>query len=357
MANAYVYDKQFIPGKFGFNDSPITLSVLQARILQKLKQFNVDDVVKEYCNNLLNNSAKGLHRFKVESYGMPDKDVNIILKDFGELTGAAYMLKASGKYTHVKFPTGNEMLIDYILVTKEGTEERFSAKAGQGGKPSITSVMPIIKEYADSGKLKGKYKLAAEVLSLLSTDQKNALYLGPLLAAQHLGTPGYKALIAALKKVGVHSGNLQDIPTSDQLLEAVNKTGSYDNCIRTFNHFFVESGYLTNLNPVVTKRLIETPREGKEKKWGLLHYPITAELIKWLNTDSNEAKDLLTMAANTLTVTQIYLDKKGNDLTYTVKGFSDASFLFGSPSSMPRPTNNRIGFTMKKSPAPKTGAK
>jgi hypothetical protein len=85
----------------------------------------------------------------------------------------------------------------------------------------------------------------------------------------------------------------------------------------------------------------------------VLHYPITAELVKWLNTDTNHAKELLTMAAQTLTVTQVYLDLKSNDLKYTVKGFSDAEFQFGSPSSVPRPTNNRIGFTMKKSPTAK----
>ena len=349
----YVYDKQFIPGKFGLNNNPITLSTLQTKITQTLKQFNVDPMVKNYCNELLLQSVKGSHKFKINASGLPDKDINIILKDFGELTGAAYLLKTSNKYSHVKFPTGNEKLIDYILVTNEGLEEKFSAKAGQGGKPSITSVMPVIKQYADGGKLKGKTKLAAEVLSLIATDQKNGLYLGPLLAAQHLNTPGYRALIAALKKLNVHSGNLSDIPTPEQLQEAVNKSGSYEKCIQTFSVFFKDSGYSSNLNQIVTKRLIETPRPGKEKQWGILHYPITAELIKWLNTDSNEAKDLLTMAANTLTVTQVYLDKRGTELTYTVKGFSDAEFLFGSPSSMPRPTNNRIGFTMKKNPTPK----
>jgi hypothetical protein len=56
------------------------------------------------------------------------------------------------------------------------------------------------------------------------------------------------------------------------------------------------------------------------------------------------------MSASTLTVTQIYLDIKQKNLVYTVKGFSDATFQFGSPSSAPYPTNNRVGFTMIKAP-------
>jgi len=351
MAKISVYDKQLIPGKFGLNNSPVTAIQLNQKVTQVLKQLNIEDTAKQVCMDLLENSYAGKSKFKLNKHGVSDKEINIILKDFGEITGAMYMLKSSTKYASVKFPTGNEKLIDYILVTEDGIEEKFSAKSGQGGKPSITSVMPVIKDLAGAGTLKDNYKVAAEVLALISTEQSGGLYLGPLLAAQYLSTPGYKALIQALHKKGVHSGSVAQIPTQEQLLEAVNKSGSYEECTKDYSPFFNASGY--TLKQTVTRRLIETPREGKEKKWGLLHYPITAEIIKWLNTDSNYAKDLLTRAANTLSVTQIYLDLKGTDLVYTVKGFSEATFLFGSPSSMPRPTNNRIGFTMKKNPKPK----
>lgn len=351
---SFVKDKQLIPSKFGLGDKPVTVATLESKIRQGLKGMKLSANVLQYCLDLFNNSKYGLHKFNVQPYGLPMKDQNIIIKDFGEITGAVYLLVSqSKKYASVKFPTGNEKLIDYILVTKEGTDEKFSAKAGQGGKPSVTSVMPVIKKFVDEGKIKGKYKLAAQVLDLISTEQKNGLYLGPLLAAQKLRTPGYQALIAALKKLKVHSGIESEIPTQEQLLQAVNSAGSYKNVLKVFDDFFVKSGYKNNLNPTVTQRLIETPKEGKEKKWGVLHYPITAELIKWLNTPTNGAQEILTMAANTLTVTQVYLDFEGSNLKYTVKGFSDAQFIFGSPSSMPRPTNNRVGFTMKKSPAPK----
>ena len=350
----FVYDKQLIPSKFGLGDKPVTIATLETKIKQGLKNMKLSPNATQFCLDLFNNSKNGNATFTYQAYGLPSKDQNIILKDFGEITGAVYLLKSqSKKYASVKFPTGNEKLIDYILVTKDGTDEKFSAKAGQGGKPSVTSVMPVIKKFADEGKIKGKHKLAADVLDLISTEQKNGLYLGPLLAAQKLRTPGYTALIAALKKLKVHSGLEKEIPTQEQLLEAVNAAGSFKNVLKTFDDFFIKAGYKNNLNPTVTQRLIETPKEGKEKKWGVLHYPITAELIKWLNTPSNGAQDILTMAANTLTVTQVYLDFAGTNLKYTVKGFSDAQFIFGSPSSMPRPTNNRIGFTMKKSPAPK----
>jgi hypothetical protein len=109
------------------------------------------------------------------------------------------------------------------------------------------------------------------------------------------------------------------------------------------------------MNESVTKRLYETPQAGKEKIWGILHYPITAELIKWLNNSENGALDVLAAAATTLTVNQIYLDEDSQNFKYTVKSFFKGQFQFGSPSSMPRPTNNRIGFTMIKEKKPKSG--
>ena len=349
-----ITDKVLIPSKFGFTTTPVALSTLESKIRTGLKSMKLSPAVNQYCLTLLNESKNGYQSFNIQPYGLSQQEIGIILKDFGELTGAAYMLKTNKKYSAVKFPTGNEKLIDYILVTKDGTEEKFSAKAGQGGKPSVTAVMPVIKKFEKEGKIKGKHKTAAKVLDFISTEEKNGLYLGPLKAAYYLKTPGYMALIATLKKLKVHSGDPSEIPASDQLLDAVNRAGSYTSCMKEFAKFFSESGYSANINAAVTKRLIETPREGKEKKWGVLHYPITAELIKWLNTDDNKAKELLTLAANTLTVTQVYLDRDSTiGVKYTVKGFSDAEFIFGSPSSMPRPTNNRIGFTMKKVPVKK----
>lgn len=352
MANAQVTDKQLIPNKFGFNDTPITLAKLDSTIRSRLKQMNLSNAAIEACTHILDESVAGKQTFPAKFTGLTTQEYNIILKDFGELTGAAYLLKTqSKKYTHVKFPVGNEKLIDYILVTKDGGEEKFSAKAGQGGKPSITSIMPVIEQFIRGGKLDNKFQKASWVLYHLSTEETNGLYFGPLKAANYLQTNGYKALIKLLQKEKVYNSG---IPTPEQLDNAVARGGSYEGCMKMFNDFYTQSGYKSNMDATVTKRTIESARPGKEKRWGVLHYPITAELVKWLNTDTNHAKELLTMAAQTLTVTQVYLDNKSNGLTYTVKGFSDAEFQFGSPSSVPRPTNNRIGFTMKKSPSPKT---
>jgi hypothetical protein len=353
-----VTDKQLIPNAFGLADgNEINLTNLCKSIKKTLesKSMNLTPAVRSACLHMLELSEQGKQNFTANKFGLTDKEYNIILKDFGELTGAAYLLSTEDKkYRAVKFPVGNEKLIDYILVTKEGFDEKFSAKAGQGGKPSVTSVMPVIEKFIRAGKLDTKFQQASWVLFHISTEEKNGLYWGPLKAANYLQTAGYKALITCLKKPNLKTGYTSGIPTEQHLDNAIAACGSYDNFMKEFKPFYDASGYTSTMNSAITKRTIEEARPGKEKRWGAIHYPITAEVIKWLNTDNNHAKELLTMAANTLTVSQVYLDTRGTSLHYTIKGFSDAEFMFGSPSSVPRPTNNRIGFTMKKSPVTKT---
>jgi hypothetical protein len=348
---ATIAKKALTPTGLHFNThSTYSAKKMYDTAVMQIKKMKVTPAVKEACIHILDFSFKGKESFPKMFRGVSPEDIGIMTSDFGEISGPIYLMrKYPQKYKAVRFPTGNEKLIDFILITADGGEEKFSSKAGQGGKPSITSVMPIIEEKIKSRKLNKKFEKPAKVLSILSSNEKDALYWGPLKAAKFLDTPGYEGLIKTLRKLKVKDVQTTTTipPTSQQLDEAVGNAGSFKSCMAQFNDFFRASKY-TEINLGVTKRLIETPRPGKEKRWGILHYPITAELIRWLNDDKNNAKELLTIAAKELTVTQIYMDVYANEVKYTVKEFKEASFKFGSPSSAPRPTNNRIGFTMKK---------
>lgn len=337
-----VTDKQLIPSKFGFDNKTVTKSVIISDVKRDLKEIVGDKNAINFCNYLLKKSADGYSQIDKPKTELSTQEINIILKDFGEITGAVYLMSSNTSYKSVKFPAGAEKLIDYTMITEDGTEEKFSAKAGQGGKPSIVSIMPIIDKMPDS-KMSASEKKAKTVLKHLATEEKNGLFYGPLYAAKYLNTSGYKGLISLLKslKIEVSGG----IPTPQQLEQAVKSVKTFDNMKKKFKIYFAEAGYM--MNESVTRRLFETP-SSSEKIWGILHYPITAELVKWLNNDSNSAKKLLTKAASGLSVNQIYLDTTSNYYKYTVKSFSKASFQFGTPSSMPRPINNRIGFTMIK---------
>lgn len=345
-----VKDKQLIPVAFGLaTGKSYNLRQLVELTDKKLNSMKLDTAVLELCSDMLNNSAAGLSSFpKIAGSSkkpLTEQEYNIIMKDFGEISGAAYVLKANPNYKTVRFPTGNERLVDYYIETKDGLEVKFSAKANAGSKPSIVSLLPMIEEMLSNLKSSDKGYKAAKALQLIGQEQKNALYLGPLQAASYLKLPGYMELLTLLKNKKVESGYSTGIPTQEQLEDAVNNSGGYENFRSITKDFYDASGYSQTLSVEKTKEILS--KSYTRKKYGLLHYPITSEIIKWLNDDKNKAKDILNKAANTLTISQIYLKTKGNNLYYDIKLFSDASFEFQSPSSTPYPTNNRVGFIMK----------
>lgn len=358
MASGQVKNKQLIPTAFGLADGrPITLNALNTAVRGKLSSMGLTASVKDACMYLYDESLKGNNVFNSNPGTLSKEDYNIVLKDFGEITGAAWLLKShSSKYKAVKFPVGNEKLIDYILVTKENLDEKFSAKAGQGGKPSITSLMPVIEEMIRTSKnLDIKLAKPSWVIYYLATEEKNGLYWGPLRAAEYLNSPGWRALTKLLKNKELKTGYTTGLPTQAQMETAVVNMGTYDKFRKYTKEFYDATGYTATINVEVSKRIMS---QGYDRvRYGLLHYPLTAESVKWLNTSSNNAQTLLNLAANTLHIQQVYMDIKGTRIEYSVKAFSDAEFKFGSPSSAPYPTNNRMGFTMNKSPSATTKIK
>jgi hypothetical protein len=373
--------KQLTPNQFGLNMTPVDAATLLRKVNATLKTMytggKMSKGVFTICDEIMKQSNKGLKSFNIpfDSW-VTFQEVGIIVSDFGEVSGALYMLKYSGTpYVKVKFPViANEKLIDYILIDKEGFEHPFSAKAGAGGKPSITAVTPNIRAMKS---LKGKTKKAADVVLAIGIEEKNAkggstgtdLFKGPLMAAEILGNeiPAYAQLLKILKNPKLKTGYSSGIPTSEQLDNAMANAGLYPACVKNYFKPFLDAakelGFELKDETSVKRAINLSPfnlpggKPHRDKRWGLLHYPITANLISWLNKEENEATKVLSKAANSITVTQIYLDvmpkTKPTSCVYTVKGFSDAKFQFGSPSSTPNPVGNRIGLTMIKEPKKK----
>jgi hypothetical protein len=349
------------PKKFGLLMSPVTADQIVSKVTAGLKQMVASQIismkVSNFCRELVKHSYAGKTEFVPDFSGIDVKQIAIVAADFGEVTGAIYMLKQEGsKFSHAKFPTEeNERLVDYYLVNKTTKEDHpFSAKADQGGAPAITAVAKELIILKEQRKIPTKYQTALKVIQLLSIEKTkddpiSGNFRGPLLAAEYLNTPGWNALINILKIPEFNTGYTAGLPTEEQLMTAVKAAGKYPACMKYFNPLMLATN--TKEKPDTTKRTINTP-SGIDKPWGILHYPITSELVAWLNTDSNNAKQLLTMAARMKTVSQVYLDvlPKANPKTakYSTHTFSDADFEFRSPSSIPKPTNNRMGFSMIK---------
>lgn len=361
---APVPKKALTPKKLGFDTSPVSAEIILKQTKDSLKGLVkariITPRVQEFCNDIVDSSYSGEMSFDPGFTGIDPKDLGVILSDFGEVSGSIYVLrKFRGDYISAKFPTEeNEKLIDYYLVDKKTkTDVPFSAKAGQGGAPAITSIKKELETLKERDQIKGHLEKALKVIELLSIEKQageseSANFRGVILASQYLDSHAWRQLIKILKIPELKSGFTGGLPKLEHLEAAVAAAGKYPTCMKYFRPLLDAANMKEK--PDSTEVAINNPGSSKSP-WGILHFPLTSDLIKWLNTDENGARQLLVMAARMKNINQVYLDLTGskskpNGLKYSVKKFGDAEFEFRSPSSIPYPIVNRIGFTMIKSP-------
>jgi hypothetical protein len=349
--------KLLTPAKFGLNTmKPLNAATIIKTVNTKINSLPISPAAKNACRHMVAKSAAGKPTFGAEFSGLTGADIGVLTSDFGEVTGAIYMLNSGKGYSAAKFPSSeSQRLVDYFLV-KNNIDEKFSAKAGVGGAPSITAVEGALNSL-DAKSLSKKQQRALKVLQIIN---KESVYGGVLKAAEYLDMPGYTELIKILKRKDLKTGYSNGIPQQEHLIAAIDACGKFDTCMKEFSSLFSAANFQLGGQAGEAKmRSVFAGTAGtRYKKWGLLHFPITSEMMSWLNDPKNGATELLTMAARTLTVNQIYLDHvpqiggptkwKNGDLKYITKTFSGSNFKFHSPSSTPNPVGNRIGMKMIK---------
>lgn len=349
--------KLLTPAKFGLNTmKPLTSAEIVKTVKRQIASLPISPAAKIACKELVDRSLSGVSQFEAKFSGLTGADIGVITSDFGEVTGAIYMLNSGKGYTAAKFPISEaERLVDYYLV-KDNVDLKFSAKAGVGGAPSITALEETLKTM-DMSALSKKQQKALKVLQIINSE---SVYSGVLSAAAYLKLPGYNELINTLKRKDLKTGYATGIPQLEHLNKAIDACGSFKSCMKEFKTLFEAADF--ELGGVVGENKMKSVFAGtagtRYKKWGLLHFPITSEVMSWLNDKNNGATEVLTLAARTLSVNQIYLDHvpaisgptkwKSGNLKYIVKTFADANFKFHSPSSTPNPVGNRIGMKMIK---------
>jgi hypothetical protein len=349
--------KLLTPAKFGLNTMrALTSADIVRAVNNKMKTLDITPAAKTACKYLIENSIQGNANFDAKFDGLTGADVGVITSDFGEVTGAIYMLNSGGPYTAAKFPISEaERLVDYYLV-ENGVDVKFSAKAGAGGAPAITAVESALNSM-DTATLSKKHKKALKVLQIISAE---SVFSGVLMAADYLNMPGYAELIKLLSRRNLKTGYTGGIPTLNNLTTAIDSMGSYEDSMEQVKSLFDAANFSLGgaAGETKMKSVFAGTAGTRYKKWGLLHFPITSEMMGWLNDPENGATELLTLAARTLSVNQIYLDHtptlvgtakwKSGSVKYVVKTFSDSNFKFHSPSSTPNPVGNRIGMKMIK---------
>jgi hypothetical protein len=301
---------------------------------QSKKKFSDISQVKDYTQTIkLSDPTK-----KALSTILPS-DLDTIGKDFGEVLGAISIGNQVGLETGVRFPGGNEPLVDFYV-----DDYGISSKYKQGAAATLTKIIEQIDPKTLTSKSEKKlYNLVAPAF-------KGKSVSGNYLAmAKKLELPELQ-LIADLAKKSVEELTINDLDdvikkilknklpnaedqNADKLIKA--KLDPFFKMAGTYPSFPINWGKLAN----------------KKTLYGIITSPLAYSVARTMNKDADYVKGLKQIIGK-IEIKQLYLDFDlgKNTATFHLKSFSDpnASFSFvPSNISVNNPNNGNLGFKMK----------
>lgn len=321
--NGVLKTKQLTPVALGFAGNTYKEKQLYDALIKSLD--SVDASVRHSVLDLIEGSYK--NKPSINTEGVSKADINIIAKDYGEMTGALWAMKHYYKEAvSVTFSAAsNAALVDYYFSTKDGGMINVSAKAGAGSAPSLTAVSGLINE----GLIKpaAKYKKAAKFI----TDVKDLSGMDAIVEfSKRYKTPGYQAIVKAGGKIKTHTEFEKQISAM-----------SYDEVKTQFSSVWEVMNRFPN--EANAEKLFKT----SGKKAGVILSPLGYHMIDEINNIKDHV-DFLNDSLNSLNTQQLYLDISAKTFKYTVKEFKEATFKYHFDSNIKNPANKKISFKMKK---------
>jgi hypothetical protein len=260
-------------------------------------------------------------------------DLNAIGKDFGEILGGLFLLKCVDAKFGVKYPKGNEPLVDFFL----DENIKISSKYQKGASPTLSGIVKNV----DLNRLSDEnQKSLREILEIA---QNNTVATGYLEISKRLNLPGYEVI----KKItGFEDPSTNEL--ENYVRDLVTKPdGSFDNDVffEKFSEFYQTIGSWPKGKKIDWEKL-----KANDKFYGVILGPLSQYVPRVLNSDpiyTTALKSLCSMVP----VNQLYLDfeLKTNTMEFHLKSFIEESseFQFEAPNqSVYNPDNGKLGFSL-----------
>jgi hypothetical protein len=323
--------KELTPAKLNLTGDKISKTNFPTNVKAAVKKLSHPENIKSFLIELFEASSTttGLIKSKhIEA--ITDTDINIIAKDFGEVTGAWWWMNVHKKTTTaVEYPPEeNQPLVDYYTYVGK-VKTAVSAKANEGAPPSINAIADILRPMKYTETKKEAARKAIIAISDASTVD------GIVEASRQLNTPGY----AWIKK-NMFGG----------------KDFSADYCEAVMSKFASPKQVMDKLKPLydimgrsasleIVTRIFGT----HAKRYGILISPLGYHLVDQLNNNPVYLS-VLNDAAKTIVVSQIYMkiNKSSKTVSYTVKEFAASAFKFEYNANAGQPSLKKISFKMDK---------
>lgn len=322
--------KQLTPDSLGFGGKTIQKSKFLEEVKTAIQKSSVPDNIKAFLEDFLISSGQASPKLKSNHVeGISDSDIAIVLKDFGELTGAWWYMSNTPGITAIEYPSAsNQRLVDYYAL-KGKKKIAISAKAKEGAPPSIDAIADILKtmSYVSEPKKEGARKAVIAI-------SENSTVDGIILAGKNLPSKAYTWLKQKIFK--------KDF-TAQDCEKVLSSATNYKSVIEELKPFYSHIG--RSASEDIAKRIFET----KAKRFGLIISPMGYSLVDELNNNSDYI-EVLNDAAKTIVVTQLYvnLNKSTKVIDYKIKEFANSSFKFEYNANAGQPSLKKISFKMNK---------
>ena len=287
--------------------------------------------IKQILKDLLAKSDKKDQAILSEGIKyISDKDVAVIGKDFGELSGAWWFINNyDPKLSFVEFPArSNEPLVDYYVGYPNKVKLRVSAKAEAGAAPALNPIWDSINDKTFSG-------IDTQVKTFISEIVNNNGLESIIKASKHFNSTGYTAVGTLIGKPSNYTSD--DI---EQWLNGYKDATALNNILTT--KLYSKLGKSAKIDTI--QKILN---EKGARRCGIILSPMAYNLVDEVNANANY-KQFLTQICKSLNVEQLYINLKKNATTmnYKLKGFKNSEFSFEYHSNAGNPGGNKIGFKM-----------
>lgn len=324
-------NKALTPDGLGLGGKKISKTDYLRTVKEAIKGCKVAPLqVRDFLVEFLEKSDKTNNTLTPLVKTISDKDLKIIAKDFGEITGAWWFLNNyDTTLSFVEFPArSNEPLVDYYVGYPNGIKLKVSAKADKGAAPALNSIWDTIKDKTFSGD-------DAKVHTFISTIVNNNGLESIIEAGKHYNSTGYSLMATILNKKNFTSADVEEY------LKGYKDGRALYNILNT--KLFSKIG-----RSVPAENIQKILNDTAARKCGIILSPMAYNLVDEVNKDA-KYKSFLTKACKAMNVEQLYVNLKQSSqaLNYNLKGFKDSEFVFEYHSNAGNPGGNKIGFKME----------
>jgi hypothetical protein len=347
--------KDLAPEKFNLTTSKFSTAVeFDNAVTKGIKGNNTlpldikNTITELYKSVAANTATKDLVPFNAAAKKamalVKPQDKQAIGKDFGEILSMRWYITQSWASTWKECffsQISNEALVDFVVMKKEGKEivkKDISAKFEAGAAPSIGAIVGKIDEVYKAPL--ANEKVAIGVLQALAADGANTS-TKILAAMKTINHPAYKVLQKIVGKKTAFT--IQDISEHIAAIAKAGKTA--DARIKLFKTAYKEYYDVLGKNASEDSISVVFSAPTFKKYYSLVMAPMGYALVDYMNKQA-VYQDILNKISQQMKTEQVYLDFIGENMRFTKKLFSKASFKFAYGANAKDSDNTGIKFSM-----------